>query len=47
MTLNYASAPLNVDLGSATHQGLVRENNEDSYLTMRFGRSLEKTIYES
>ena len=39
---DYTSAPLNVDLGSATHQGLVRENNEDSYLLMRFGRSLEK-----
>ena len=34
--------PLNVDLGSATHQGHVRENNEDSYLTIRFGRSLER-----
>ena len=35
-------APLDVELGAATHQGLVRENNEDSYLLMRFGRSLEK-----
>jgi serine/threonine protein phosphatase PrpC len=36
------SVPLNVDIGSATHQGHVRQNNEDSYLVMRFGRSLER-----
>lgn len=35
-------APLDVELGSITHQGLVRENNEDSFLTIRFGRSLER-----
>ena len=35
-------APLSVDLGSATHQGHVRNKNEDSYLVMRFGRSLER-----
>jgi protein phosphatase len=29
-----------VDLGAATHQGHVRENNEDHYLVMEFGRSL-------
>jgi serine/threonine protein phosphatase PrpC len=34
-------APLNVELGATTHQGHIRENNEDSYLLMRFGRSLE------
>ena len=34
--------PLSVDLGGATHQGHVRENNEDSYLLIRFGRSLER-----
>ena len=39
---NYTSDPLNVELGSGTHQGHVRENNEDSYLLMRFGRSLER-----
>src|SRR5688500_11820863 len=39
---NHTSAPLTLDFGCATHQGLVRENNEDSYLLMRFGRSLEK-----
>ncbi len=35
-------SPLSLDLGSATHPGHVREKNEDSYLVMRFGRSLEK-----
>src|SRR5262245_52746119 len=35
-------APLDVELGAATHQGHIRENNEDSYLLIRFGRSLEK-----
>lgn len=35
-------AHLNVDIGGATHQGHVRENNEDSYLLIRFGRSLER-----
>jgi len=39
---NYTSDPLHVELGSGTHQGHVRENNEDSYLVMRFGRSLER-----
>jgi protein phosphatase len=34
--------PLTADLGAATHQGHLRENNEDSYLLMRFGRSLER-----
>jgi len=29
-----------VDLGAASHQGHVRENNEDHYLLMEFGRSL-------
>ena len=35
---------LNVDLGAASHQGLVRDNNEDSYLVMKFGRSLESLM---
>lgn len=39
--LNEAENPLDVDLGAVTHEGHVRENNEDSYLVMRFGRSLE------
>ena len=33
--------PLDFEVGAVTHEGLVRENNEDSYLVMRFGRSLE------
>jgi protein phosphatase len=33
---------LDVDVGGATHQGHIRENNEDSYLLIRFGRSLER-----
>jgi PPM family protein phosphatase len=40
--VNYTSDMLAVELGSGTHQGHVRENNEDSYLVMRFGRSLER-----
>jgi PPM family protein phosphatase len=39
---NYSADLLTVELGSGTHQGHVRENNEDSYLVMRFGRSLER-----
>ena len=34
----------NVDLGALSHQGHVRENNEDSYLVMRFGRSLDNLM---
>lgn len=33
-----------VDLGAISDQGHVRENNEDSYLVMRFGRSLENLL---
>ena len=33
--------PLDVDLAAASHQGLVREHNEDHFLVMRFGRSME------
>ncbi len=33
---------LSVDLGATTHPGHVRERNEDSYLLIRFGRSLER-----
>ena len=39
---NDRSKALKVDISGATHQGHVRENNEDSYLLFRFGRSLEK-----
>ena len=35
---------LNVDLGAVSHQGLVRESNQDSYLVMKFGRSLENLM---
>ena len=35
---------LNVDLGAVSHTGLVRENNEDSYLVIKFGRSLENLM---
>jgi protein phosphatase len=35
---------LEVDLGAISHPGHVRENNEDSYLVMRFGRSLENLL---
>lgn len=40
--LHESWAPLNGEVAAATHQGHIRENNEDSYFTMRFGRSLEK-----
>ena len=33
--------PLVVDLAGSTHAGKVRETNEDHYLIVRFGRSLE------
>jgi PPM family protein phosphatase len=39
--LDEVGNPLDVDLGAITHEGHVREINEDSYLVMRFGRSLE------
>jgi protein phosphatase len=35
------SAAVRVDLGSMTHPGKVRPNNEDHFLAVRFGRSLE------
>ncbi len=34
-------SPQEVDISASSHQGHVRENNEDSYIVMRFGRSLE------
>jgi protein phosphatase len=36
-----ASALVRVDFGALSHQGKVRSNNEDHYLVVRFGRSLE------
>jgi serine/threonine protein phosphatase PrpC len=35
---------LKVDLGASSHTGHIRDNNEDSYLVMRFGRSLENVL---
>jgi protein phosphatase len=35
------SASVQVDLGALTHPGTVRTNNEDHYLAVRFGRSME------
>jgi PPM family protein phosphatase len=43
-TLNEIWTRLDVDLGALSHQGHVRENNEDSYLVMKFGRSLENVL---
>ena len=42
--LNEAWTELDADLGALSHQGHVRENNEDSYLVMKFGRSLENLL---
>src|SRR5262245_24668729 len=42
--LNEVWTCLNVDLGALSHRGHVRENNEDSYLVMKFGRSLENVL---
>jgi serine/threonine protein phosphatase PrpC len=39
-----ASMQVAVDLGAATHPGLVRPNNEDSYLVSRADRSLETLL---
>ena len=35
---------LDVDFGAISHQGLVRESNQDSFLVMKFGRSLENLL---
>ncbi len=40
--LSESWVPLEGEVAAATHQGHVRDNNEDSYFLMRFGRSLEK-----
>lgn len=39
-----ASIQVSVDLGAATHAGLVRPNNEDSFLVSRADRSLETLL---
>ena len=36
-----SSTQVEVELAAASHRGLVRVNNEDHYLALRFGRSLE------
>src|ERR1700752_5407776 len=41
---NEARTDVGVDLGALSHQGHVRENNEDSYLVLRFGRSLDNLM---
>jgi protein phosphatase len=38
---NTGSAQVQVDIAAQSHQGLVRRANEDHYLLMRFGRTLE------
>ncbi len=38
---NTGSARVQVDLAAQSHQGLVRSANEDHYLVIRFGRTLE------
>jgi protein phosphatase len=38
------SAKVQVDLAATSHQGLVRSSNEDHYLVMRFGRTLETLL---
>lgn len=35
---------LDVDFGAISHQGFVRESNQDSFLVLRFGRSLENLM---
>jgi protein phosphatase len=35
---------MDVDLGAISHQGHVRENNEDHYFVMRFGRALDTLL---
>lgn len=43
-SLNDVWTCLDVDLGAVSNQGHVRENNEDSYLVIKFGRSLENVL---
>ena len=38
------SARVQVDIAAQTHQGLVRSANEDHYLVMRFGRTLDTLL---
>lgn len=41
---NVPTALVQVDLAAQTHQGHVRDNNEDHYLAMRLTRSLETMV---
>ena len=43
-SLNEVWTCLDVDFGAVSHQGFVRESNQDSFLVMRFGRSLENLM---
>lgn len=43
-TLSEVCTDMNVNLGALSHQGHVRENNEDSYLVIKFGRSFENLM---
>jgi protein phosphatase len=38
------SALVRVDLAAASNQGIVRSNNEDHYLVLRYGRTVEKLL---
>jgi len=44
MSLNDAWTHLDVDVAAMSHQGHVRENNEDTFLVIKFGRSLENLL---
>src|SRR5215207_6674342 len=41
-----APRPVEVDVGALTHPGKVRENNEDNFHVIRFGRYLQ-TVFSS
>jgi len=38
------SSRVEVDLAAVSHRGLVRQNNEDHYLVVRFSRSMETLL---
>jgi hypothetical protein len=38
------SALVRVELAAVSHRGLVRPNNEDHYLVLRYGRTIEKLL---
>ena len=42
--LETGSARVQVDLAALTHQGLVRSANEDHFLVLRFGRTLDSLL---